>query len=249
MSKTILILMVGLFFTCQARAVLLQVDTGLTNEIEIRAQYFQDSTTNTDENTAVIDNDSDPAVADLFYDLNSVTGTAGWSTNLGNGSSFDFSVDQYSNVPSLSDGTILLEMFTASLTINIVAEAGETNGTPVTIDWAAAISGITGVDSRSITSIEWDSNSIFDETFDGATSSGTSYSASDSGQFTTYSIGDSFTLDISLSVDSVEGDEAAYDAGNVFSVSATVVPEPTSLSLLGLGALALLCRKRHGDRA
>lgn len=246
MKTTALAVLTALFLTSNAHAVLLQVDLSGSVNFDVFGEW-----TDTDDNyfstqdVSNLDNGSSTVKSEIVYDFDGTTGESIWDINIGTTDTIDVNITE--NDFDAPDGTGAGTLST-DITVDIVAEAGETNGTPVTLDWSTAIFGSVSAGGYGTADISIGSLDILSFSETSSSSTTNIFNETDSGQITTYAIGDSFTLTISVvaGVTDSSGSGADFGSTDLLTVSATVVPEPTSLSLLGLGALALLHRRaRH----
>ncbi len=242
-KNTALAVLTALFLSTNAHAVILQVNQSGSINFDASAEW-----TDTDDNffstkdVSNLENDDTTVKSEIVYDFSGTTGEGIWETNIGTSDSFFVDIISNEFFPFEGSGAGTLS---TDITVDIIAEAGETDGTPVTLDWATAISGSVSMGGYGTADISIGSLAILSFSETAGSSSIDFFNETDSGQITTYEIGDSFTLTISVvaGVDNSTGGSTSFDASDLLTVSATVVPEPTSLSLLGLGALALLHRR------
>ncbi len=227
------------FLAVYSHAVLLEVDLTGSPTLYLEADYGGNGLIEEEPYT----NSGSPISVDVDFSITDAFGMAGWSTNIGASDSFYYTIDEdsYIDTAGSDGGDIILNTF---ITVNIVAETGETDGTPVLIDWTSAISGFYGTSSGAFMDLTVDSNTLFELSLENASSDETDFSDSDSGQLTSYNIGDSFTLEIDIVGTTTGVNEVRFYSGTAVTMSATVVPEPTSASLL-LGATGLLAWRRR----
>jgi len=246
--RTFIILLI-FFSSVDADAVLLQVDTSGSPEVAIYADY-DDGTFETALDVQSLTNSGSTVTADVYYTFSGANGEGSWSTNLGSGSSFYFTFDfesYYSNDSLTATGSLTFTI--SDVVVNIVAENEESDGTAVTLDWSTALSGFYAPDSSVAGSIDLDTTVLMSYNVSDASSDMTGFSTSDSGEITGYSIGDSFSLDLTLELSTTGDAEIAFsDSGDILSITASAVPEPGSLVLATLGLIVLISRRaRRGQ--
>ena len=240
-QKLAVILFAPALFAAHAHAVILQLNLDFTTELSSYAEWTDPDTSITDSTSDIpsMTNSGSAIEASVNYSFGGeVLGHTSGSATVGDSDTFYISLIAF-DVDNGGDGVLSSLFSTIGWTMEIVAEAGETNGTPVTLDWSTALGGLVSESAYTNWTITVGGTTLMTgsatATFDNA----------ESGQITGYSIGDTFDVEVLIEAGTSAGPGmAAFAAGDVLTVQATAVPEPGALSLLGLGALAFLRRRQ-----
>lgn len=236
------------FLTTQAHAVLLQLDLTSSPQVNVAATWTDNGTESTSQNQAIFNTGTAIPISSSYgFDGGNVTGAMNAELTVGTSDTLTLdlvSISQDNN----SGGSGLATLTTLSTwTVEIVAETGETNGTPVDIDWYAFLTGEVTQDALAGWTITIDGNVVYSETEElGNIGSALQFNDAEGDTLSGYSIGDTFTLDFEFSANTTDVAEAEFSTGSEFTLTATVVPEPTSAALLlGAAGLALLRRRKE----
>lgn len=247
-----LFLFAAALFATNAHAVLLQADLSKSPILSMAAGYDNGSPENS-YSEQPLTNGNTPVQTDILFTFSGANGEGIWSTNIGNGNSFYFDIiggDAYYTQTAAGTGGIQLN---SAITVNLVAEAGESNGDSVTLNWSAAVSGYYAPNTTASTMIDFGPKVLFSHSVSNAASANTGFSNSDSGAIQGYRIGESFTLSLFLLATATDAQSVGFhDTGTLFSMTAVPVPEPGSISLLvaaTLGAVILARPRRRPRRA
>lgn len=242
LTKLTTLALAAAFLTTQAHAVLLQLDLTGSPQANFTATWSDEiSTTN-----QAISNSANPLIDTYTFDFGNVSGD--FEIDLTAGTSNELSLD----ITSISQDNTSGDTGSASLstsstwTVEIVAEDGETNGTPVDIDWYAFLTGEVTQDASADWTITIDGNVVYSETEElGNIGSSLLFNDAEGDTLSGYSIGDTFTLDFEFNANTTDVATAEFSTGSEFTLTATVVPEPTSAALLlGAAGLAMLRHRR-----
>jgi len=135
-------------------------------------------------------------------------------------------------------GKLSAEVDTASNTADILAVTGAVNVTGGTLELVILPANTTGSYSQTFVLIDNDAADAIIGAFDGQTRG-----VNDSVVYTTGLL--QATLYYSFNYNGTNANTSALTGGNDLGIVFTQVPEPTSLSILGMGAVGLLSRRRR----
>lgn len=247
MHKLALILTAVCLLGTHARAVILQLDLNSTPDLHAQTIWLQSGELPEEvDQYQAMSNSGTAEGVDLVYAFEGATfyGTVDASATIGGDNALSIDLNTFDQYNAL-DGTGTATLSPENWTIQIIAEVGETNGTQVIIDWESVLSGYNENNGSTSWSMSFDGSTVLSgsSAADGSDPD-VDFADSQSGQLTTYSIGDTISFDFSLTTETDGNGISYFDGGSYLSVTATVVPEPSALSLLGLGALVLLRRRR-----
>lgn len=244
-NPLVLAALAAAFLTTQAHAVILQL-TG-SPQVNFTATWSTEIST---ANQAVSNSSTTTGFVDTYtFDFGDVSGGFDIDLTVGASDTFTLDINSVSQDNDSGDSGSASLSTTSTWTVEIVAEDGETNGTPVEIDWYAFLTGEVTQDASADWTITIGGNVVYSETEElGNIGSSLLFNDAEGDTLSGYSIGDTFTLDFEFNANTTDVASAEFSTGSEFTLTATVVPEPSSAALL-LGAAGLAVLRRRNKKA
>lgn len=254
MKKTLIATTALLAVTSQSHAIVIQIDTSTSPSLSLLANW-SDSGSGLDESTQTqsIFNTGSPINFFDSYDFesNTVVGEIDGSLTVGGSDTLTLDIEDVSQ-DNTNGGSGIASLFTTSTwTIELVAENGETNGTPVELDWRMEMNGEITNDATASWELSLGGVEVLSESESVPNiASSVQFNNVDGNTITTYSIGDTLTMEFLMQAVTDGVSSSEFFNTSSLTLTATAIPEPNTIILacgIGVAVIALRRRKQSGQ--
>lgn len=248
-KKTTFALLTFTLILSSTQAVIIQLDTSESPQMQLAADWSDggSGSDSTSQSQSVFNTGSAiNATNNYSLEDGDVSGEISASLTVGSNNKLAIAVDTINQDNTVGGTGSATLSPTTTWTLQLIAEDGETDGTPVDIDWYAEMYGILQHDGIASWSVSFDGVEVYSYSESvPAIASAVQFNNAEGGAVSTYSIGDSFTFSFSIEAGTTGNGSAEFYDTSALTLTATAIPEPrVVIPLTVLGVSAIFIRRR-----